>query len=67
MFKRNAIAISRVFYNLTDFWANEIFSVGAFIMLEIGDGWWEEFVRFFDPTAELRDSKIETRLDLAGH
>ena len=36
--KRNAIAISRFFYNISDLWANEIFGVVPFIMLKIVAG-----------------------------
>jgi len=44
-FKRNTTRISRVFYKMTDFRANEIFSVGSFIILGIGDGRQEKLAR----------------------
>lgn len=51
------------------FCAIEIFSVGPFIILKMAGGWWEEFVRFFFPIAELgelrkwriENSKVEIR------
>src|SRR5271157_5603940 len=52
-FKRNTTRISRVFYKMTDFRANEIFSVGSFIMLGIDDGWQEKLAHIDRPIAKL--------------
>jgi len=56
--KRNAIAISLVFYNISHFLANEIFSVGPFIMLEIGAGCSEKLTRFLP--SRLLNWELET-------
>ena len=43
--KRNAINISRVFYKMSDFWANELFVAEPFIMKVLGGQFQEKFVR----------------------
>ncbi len=47
--KRNTTDNSCIFCRMSYFRANEIFGVWPFIMLEIGAGWPEKFVRFFLP------------------
>jgi len=58
---------------MSQFLANEIFSDEPFIMLEIGGGWPEKFVRFFssrllnwDRSRRERASVIETGIFIQG-
>ena len=66
--KRNTIAISRVFYNISPSQANEIFSVEPFIMLKIGGVSAEKLVRFQSLNCDWkhRPSTIQTGIFIPG-